>query len=366
MRRKVSYHCCYVLLVWVALINVFCMFSTLGLYEDILCANESDPEDNVGDNNNAKKPFNGMFSVHSQDVEAALNAGQTMEVVDLSTESFNDLAPLTKLNPKTLILTDCDEITDFSPLQKMTSLEVLRLSGTQFADLRLLMGLKLQRLSLCGCPIKDYSPLANITTLRELRIGGREAGGSLPVLRNLHLETLWLENNRSGNEIGFAALEGVKELKTLFLRFVNDCDCEKLSRLRLQHLAFDNCEGIFNLHAISRISSLQDFGMMGSTVSDLGFLSGLSLRSLTLRNCSKLTDISPLTRMATLKKLTLSGSSVSSLAPLKNLRLQELEIDYCKGIADLSPLHGQTSLQRFSADGTQFGDTPLPEIIKTK
>ena len=364
MRGIVSCCRCYLPVVWLTLVNAFCLFSIL--YDDISCANETEPEGIANSNDNAQQPFRGMFSVHSQDVEDALNAGQTMKVVDLSTESFANLAPLIKLNPQTLILTECDEITDFSPLQEMTSLKVLRLSGTQFADLRLLTGLKLQTLSLCGCPIKDYSPLAKITTLRELRVSGREAGASLHVLRNLHLEILWLENDHLGNEIDFTVLEGAKELKTLFLRFVNDVNCEKLARLRLQNLAFDNCEGISNLRAVSQIGSLQDFRIIENSVSDVSFLSGLSLRSLALRNCGKLTDISPLAGMTTLKKLALSGSSVSSLAPLRNLRLQELEIDYCMGIADLSPLHGQTSLQWFSADGTQFGNTPLSEIIKAQ
>lgn len=302
-----------------------------------------------------------------EEVQKAVKGALPMETIDLWESSLRQIDILVPMQPKKLILRDCDEVTDFSPLAKMTSLKSLNLRGTQFADLRLLAGLKLEELNLLECPnIADYSPLAQMKTLKSLSVGGSVACKDLSFVVPLNLEYFRASESEEGSRVDLSVLAGMKHLRTLQIDHLYNVDCATFAGLPLDTLTIDECSALLNVEAVGKMKSLRTLFLTNLPLRGIKFAEGLPLQWLKLNGCSELADITPVATMPKLEKLSLADTAVTSLTPVRNLPLRELNIWFCKGITDLVPLKGKTSLQSIVTDGTKFAEVTLSEIVKQK
>ena len=317
---------------------------------DAVAANDYDPMDDL-----------------PEDVQKAVKAGVPMETVDLGESSLRQIDILVPLQPKKLILRDCDEVTDFSPLAKMTALKSLNLRGTEFADLRLLAGLKLEELNLLECPnIADYSLLAQMKTLKGLSVGGGVACKDLSFVAPLDLEHFRVSESEEGRRVDLSALAGMEHLRTLRIDHLYNVDCAAFAGLPLATLMIDECPALLNVEAVGKMKSLRTLFLTNLPLRGIKFAAGLPLQWLKLNGCAELADITPVATMPKLEKLSLADTAVTSLSPVRDLPLKELNIWFCKGITDLAPLKGKTSLQSIVTDGTKFAEVTLSEIVSQK
>ncbi len=94
-----------------------------------------------------------------------------LEWLDISQSKVADLKPLTKL-PKLrfLYIHATPNVTDFTPLAKLTSLEQLYASNTPITDVTPLAQLKaLNHVDLLDTDVSDLSPLQNLQSLQSIR-----------------------------------------------------------------------------------------------------------------------------------------------------------------------------------------------------
>lgn len=212
---------------------------------------------------------------------------------------------------------DCSrtQVSDLSPLARLTALQKLECSSTQVKDLSPLTGLAmLQELSCYHTQVNDLSPLAELTALQELDCSRTKVSDLLPL----------------------AGLTGLQKL-----------ECYETQ--------------VSDLSPLSSLTALQELYCHETPVSNLSPLAGLAM--LQELHCfeTQVSDLSPLAGLAALQKLDCSETPVSNLSPLAGLpMLQELHCCSTQQIKDLTPLSGLIALQKLDCSITQVNDlTPL-------
>lgn len=184
------------------------------------------------------------------------------------------------------------QITDITPLQTLTALKKINLTGNKISTLKPLQSLtNLQELRLEDCQISDITPLESLTSLTDLDLGSRKVGDVIM-------------KNMKGNKIrDIAPLESLTALTVLNL----------------------NYNRISNLKPIQSLANLQELYLQGNQINDLTSLSSLvNLRNLMLWD-NKIKNIAPLQTLKNLQFLAIDADRVNDIKTLKSLtRLEHL------------------------------------------
>ncbi len=322
-----------------------------------------------------------------------------------------DLRPLTEMPLGTLSLSNCKQITDFTPLGKLRSLTKLTLNSTKISDLTTLVdlpladldlqdtetfnisslrGMKLTRLSLRDTRVSDLSPLAGMP-LAELDATGIPATDysalagaplrklqtqnspltDLSFLKDSPVEELSLYGCNSAR--GFAVLAGCKSLNFLMLPFkYRELPAEELAAIGAlrTHPKLKNIEGS-EWEAGRAYLSVRDADSFWKdwdrelplimVLRSTGYSYNLTRLSDGTYNVAiqdqPLADLSFLTGMP-VSSLWLTGCKVTDLAPVKDLPLRVLGL-FGNPVVDLNPLRAMP-LEELSLDRTMVVDlSPL-------
>jgi hypothetical protein len=195
---------------------------------------------------------------------------------------------------KDLISLDLDntQVSDLTPLAKLTALQSLRLNSTQVSDL---------------------TPLAKLTALEILCLHNTQGSDLTPLAKLTALETLWLDDTQ------------VSDLTLL----------AKLTAL--QSLTLSNTQ-FSDFTPLAKLTALQTLWLSNTQVSDLTILAKLTaLQTLLLFN-TNVSDLTPLAKLTALRILSLDSTHVSDLRPVLNL--QQL-VEGCGGLSfTLTPFAG--------------------------
>lgn len=210
-----------------------------------------------------------------------------------------------------------NQITDISPLRRLTNLTYLDLDTNQITDVSPISGLiNLTKLCLGNNQITDISPLNRLTNLTELQ----------------------LNNNQ--------------------IRNISDLD--KLTNLTKLYL-FDNY--ISDISPLAELTNLTNIAMYNNEISGLTPLAGLTKLEILYSPNNQITDISPLSKLTNLKKLSLSGNRITDISPLSKLtNLTELLLTNNQ-ITDISPLSELTDLTKLCI-GENYSLTDISTLIK--
>ena len=93
------------------------------------------------------------------------------------------------------------QVSDLTPLAKLTSLQYLYVWDTQVSDLTPLAGLqKLERLYVDATEVSDLTPLARLTTLRKLVLNDTQVSDLTPLATLTGLQELLLDNTQVSEE----------------------------------------------------------------------------------------------------------------------------------------------------------------------
>ncbi len=210
-------------------------------------------------------------------------------------QSISELVYAPNLQHLTL---NYSSISDLTPLQGLTQLRKLELSGNPFgtADLTLLANLtQLEQLNLNNCHISDLTGLAGIgSSLTSLDLSGNEISDIRPLASLTGLQTLLLSNNRisdisslagltdltrldlSGNQVSnVCALSGLTSLTYLNLDStalddtgLSQIDWSALSKLQTLHLADNYIADITPLKKIPTSASLVELDLSNNCLTD--------------------------------------------------------------------------------------------------
>ena len=267
--------------------------------------------------------------------ELRLDTGDNITTLD-------PLANLTKLRALNLYNYGSNNyyaLTDISGIADLTDLTELRLYLGDVKDLSPLEGLtKLQSLNLSGnFTTDDLSFLRGMTDLRELQINPYNNGSlqldDLTDLANLtKLQTLSLQADNLGSLRGLENLTDLREIR-MYGSDATYTDVDPLTNLtELQSLSLPN----------------RDYDLATPLNID-GFANLTKLTELTIS--SEVESLEPISGLTGLKSLSYSGNNnydgrAISLAPLANLTgLTDLQINSNVTNNDLTPLSGLTELR---------------------
>ncbi len=282
-------------------------------------------------------------------------------------DMFNEIAAQMQkpeLGKRSLILNGC-QVSDLSPLAKLSTLEFLSLSNTQVSDLSPLAKLStLKSLDLLNTQVSDLSPLAKLPTLKFLDLNYTQVSDLSPLAKLSTLKFLFLSDTQVSDLSPLAKLPTLKFLD-LFSTQVSDLSpLAKLSELNSLDLL--NTQ-VSDLSPLAKLSALNSLNLSDTQVSDLSPLAKLStLKSLDLSNTQN-SDLSPLAKLSTLKSLNLLNTQVSDLSPLAKLSaLKSLDLNYTQ-VSDLSPLAKLSALNSLNLSNTQVSDlSPLAKLSALK
>jgi hypothetical protein len=244
---------------------------------------------------------------------------------------------------KILRMPVCLQITDISPLSKLTHLEQLNMEGCKnirsIAPLSGLKGLRKLKTSRC-ISIEDISPILHLTSLTELAMP--------PMVTNEQLTQL------------------VRHLPNLQSLALQNCklitDVSPVSQLRnLKSFYISGAKDLRDISSLAELPGLQNLYLTFTTVEDFSPISQLTqLKHLTLFGSQNLTDLSALANLKNLKSLGLNGSQgVSDLTPIAELtNLTRLSLANLKELRDLSPLVGLKGLKHLDL----VNSTNIPKL----
>lgn len=187
-------------------------------------------------------------------------------------------------------------ITTLEPLNELSELQTLNISGTNINDLTPLRNAnKLKVLKASNTRIEDLSPLKYDIMLEELDVANTQVSdlSVLDILSNL--EKLNISNTKVNS------LEKVKNCPNLAYLFAENCQINTLAPL-------------------AELQNLISLNINKTAVSDLNPLRQLTtLQSLRISQ-TRVNNLNALEEMKSLKEIYCSGTSINDLSPLKNHR----------------------------------------------
>lgn len=179
-----------------------------------------------------------------------------------------------------------------------------------------------------SCEVEDFTPVAELSRLEQLYIKyDMEEEIDLSFLAGMGtVKELYLPNCRI-KDISF--LEEMPQLEHLSLYETPVDDLAVLEKLpKLTELSIAGNADARNIEVIGKLSKLQDLGLQGCGIADIGFLSSLTeLRSINL-NDNSITDVTPLACLTKLERLGAGRNKIKDISPLAALSdLYDLALD---------------------------------------
>jgi serine/threonine protein kinase len=248
----------------------------------------------------------------------------------------NDLTPIRSLKDiQILDLADCKDLTDLGPIQGMTNITWLDISGTGIESLEPLVGMNLTHLNISGTSIKDLKWLENMNNLTHFNADECTRVTNIDPLKNAQL----LNFSANGSRIrSIAALKGDNHRLTEFVglarSFVRDLSPLAGKQTEKMDLFKGRMEDISPLARMP----LKWLDLREAPVSNIDVLRGMPLDVLRLAN-TKITNIDPLSGAPLSKELDLTNTRITDIRPLAGSELENVSLAKTS-IQDLSPLEG--------------------------
>ena len=287
-----------------------------------------------------------------QKIKKELYCEPSREITD------DDLLSIIKNNPylESLDISNCDNLRDFSILNKLNNLKELNVNNCDFfINLDDISGCKnLRVLNIGNTPIRNIDAVKNF---RELRV--------LNCACNSITDINALENCQNLTEAIFwncFSLQDISALGTLYNLRLLDIDSTSVSDIfslancyNIEFLFMDNCNKIDDIFALSALKKLRCLLfdnkniLMPEQAEALSELVNIEYLTLSGR---RVVDARPFSKMLKMKELTLNGCNISDLSPLEYLTdMRKIDLTANSNLRDLSPLAGMKELNKLLVGG---------------
>ena len=240
-----------------------------------------------------------------------------------------------------------NNISDFSPLSSLTSLERLYLDNTDIPNISVLSSLpNLTVLDLSYNSILDYSPLSKLTSLEGLslrRIYLSDISDLISVLSGLpNLTVLNLNSNDTISD--FSPLSSLPNLTRLSLHGSSISDVSWISSLPNLEWLILGYNDISDITPLSNLTNLETVWLGNNNISDISAVANMTNLEWLRLERNSFSDISALSGLTNLRSLWLSRNSISDISALSGLiSLTSLYSHNCL-ISDIAPLVANTGL----------------------
>jgi len=296
-----------------------------------------------------------------------LNKLTELTVVNLSGTPVSDLMPLRNLNNLESLDISNTSVNTLEPLRYCTKLHNLRLKGTPVADFSILSVFpELEALDISNTQATSLDPVKETVSLKDLRLGQTAIHDLSPLSGLVNLELL----NISRTPV--TSLDDLKNLNKLYVLFFDSTHVASLKPLNgIASLKKVYCDQslVTDTEVRDFLKAHPDASLVYQSVALSGWWSGLSPEWQKL--LAFYVDVSNPPTTEQLHKLVLTDSiningrvSVTSLEPLarfimlKNLQCQSTSID------NLTPLELLADLTVINADNTKIADLkPLSGLL---
>ncbi len=289
---------------------------------------------------------------------AKLTNLQTLAIYDNSISDISPLSELTQLRTLTILR---GYIRDISPLANLTQLTELTIADNPITDITSLSGLtQLTKLYLYSNPLRDISPLVDFKNLTDLRLSDNQISDILPLANLKNLTSLRLNKN---NIVDISPLTELTELTELWINDNHISNISPLAKItELKTLEFQN-NPLISIAPLANMKKLTDLEFH-DPISDISPLADLiQLKTLTFHFPP--TDITPLAGLINLNALEFYKSEISDITPLSGLtELKTLKL-YQNQIQDITPLSGMVKLEKLELHQNKIRDiTPLAKMTE--
>ncbi|CAD2218947.1 leucine-richprotein (LRRP) [Angomonas deanei] len=289
----------------------------------------------------------------------------TTECVSLENASFFGDYRCTKL--RKIILDQCPQLYDISPLGAVRSLEDIQLSGTSVrgADMKGLQTCPyLSTVNISGCKCIDYFSMGSLMRLKRIDASHSSLNDTdlAALVKCERLEEVDL--SYCEQVFSVADLANIPTILRLNLSYsaVNTEGFNALARhganLRLDFLNLSGCTGIGDLFDLEHLDTIRTLLLSMSSVSEatLAYIAKCrSIETLDLSGCPQIKYAGDLAPMAALRYLNLSLTSIDDTS-LKGIAkcglIDHIELSGCESITDVSPLTRLPVLERLNLSRT--------------
>lgn len=275
----------------------------------------------------------------------------------LDNEDVETLSELTGL--KKLYLDNNTDITDVSPLNRLTQLEELSLVKTKTEDISCLDKLvNLKRLNIDKTKVSDLSCLEQYPNLSALNMSG---------LKKLNADTIKLPeslkelNCMSDRLENLAFLETVPNLTTINAAGNALTEIEILGKYENIYSVTLNYNNIADISPIAK-ETISNLSVTNNQIADISCLRSCTRISLLTLANNNITDISALEEKTGLHQLDVSHNQIEDISPLKDdFNLYRLDISN-NNVEDISAVATIDALEHLEAGHNRIMDiSPVGE-----
>ncbi|MEI6900389.1 MAG: leucine-rich repeat domain-containing protein, partial [Bacteroidota bacterium] len=323
--------------------------------------------------------FGKDIRVDSNRVYSAIVGIINQKALDISgNHDISDLTPLNKLSSLTSVNISNTNAEDITPLRNLNNLELLDCSGTLVKTLTpLKYATNIKVLKLAKTPLEDFSIISSFSSLEILEVS-QTSLTTLDLVKDLsNLEDLRFSSTKISD---LKPLSGLTNIELLYFNNTPVSDLSPLKSLQKLQLIFCDDSKVKDLEPLGKLPELKRIYCNNSLVDQptaSGFMGKYSDKTVIYQTAplmkwwngmssewkrilafySKL-DETPsseqLHRLATIDSVNISGrSTVTSIAPLSMLRqLRRLEAA-SSGISDITPLQDMKFLKTVNLNSTK-------------
>jgi Leucine-rich repeat (LRR) protein len=285
-----------------------------------------------------------------------LNKLSDLKQVNVSGTGVSDLMPLRNLNKLEILDISNTGISKLDPLRYCILINQLRIKGTPISDLSVVPAFQtLSTLDISGTKVNSLEVLRDMTTVKDLRINHTSVNDLAPIASLVNLEMLNISSTPVDN------LDALKNLSKLSILICDSTGISSLAPLDdltgLQRVYCNNTR-IKQTEALGFLKKHPHASLVYASKELAAWWKGLTPDWQNLFNFYLKLDNQPTTeqlhQVALLDSINITGRmAVTSLAPLAKLILLRNLQCQSTGITSLDPLKDLTELKVLNASNTK-------------
>ena len=295
-----------------------------------------------------------------------LNKLSNLREVNISGTGVSDIMPLRNLNKLELLDMSNTSVSNLSPLHYCIQISELKMKGTPVSDLSVVANFhSLSTLDISGTKVTSLEAIRDMATMKDLRMNHTRIPDIAPVATLVNLEMLNIASTPAGN------LDALKSLSNLRILLSDSTGISSLSPLddlvKLQRV-FCNNTGVNQKEALRFIKKHPETILIYASKELAAWWKSMTPEWQNLFNFYLKLDKEPTTeqlhQLVLLDSINVSGRmTVTSLAPLSKLILLRNLQCQSTGVTLLDPLKELTELKVLNASNTKIaGLQPLSGI----